>query len=145
MSEPRWVRWPVAVLAAADAGWMIFDGTRALVRGDYVTTSDGQLGPWSALVSATGVDPRGTGMKAFFVSYGVLWLVGVGGYLAKRRWGRAAVTAGAAGSLWYLVAGTVSSAVQLALLLAGGRRRYLAKTSLIGRPETTSRSSVSDS
>jgi len=58
-----------------------------------------------------------------FVGYGVLWLVAVGDYLVRRRWGRWAMVAGAAGSLWYLVAGTVSSAVQLALLYAGHRSR----------------------
>jgi hypothetical protein len=41
----------------------------------------------------------------------------------RRRWGRRAMVAGAAGSLWYLVAGTASSAVQLVLLFAGSRGR----------------------
>jgi len=121
--DPRWVRWPIAVLAAVDAGWMVFDGSRALAVGDYVTADGGRLGPWAGLVSAVGVDPRGTGMKAFFVLYGVCWLAGVGSYLAGRRWGRRAVVAGAAGSLWYLVPGTLSSAVQLALLAAARRHR----------------------
>jgi hypothetical protein len=117
------VRWPVAVLAAVDAGWMVFDGSRALIVGDYVTADGGRLGPWASVVSAAGIDPRGTGMKVFFVGYGVLWLVAVGGYLTRRRWGRPAVAAGAAGSLWYLVAGTASSTVQLVLLGAGRGRR----------------------
>jgi hypothetical protein len=121
--EPRWVRLPVAALAALDAGWMVFDGTRALIVGDYVTV-DGRLGPWAGLVSAVGVDPRGTPMKVFFVAYGTAWLVGVAGYLGGRRWGRPAVAAGAAGSLWYLGAGTVSSAVQLGLLGLSRRVRH---------------------
>lgn len=123
MPDPRWVRWPVVLLATADAGWMIFDGGRALIVGDYVTAAGGQLGPWASLVSAIGVEPRGTGMKLFFAGYGTLWLVGVAGYAARRPWGRTAVTLGAAGSLWYLVAGTASSVLQLALLAAGARRR----------------------
>lgn len=116
------MRWPVALLATAAAGWMIFDGTRALLIGDYITV-DGRLGPWASLVSTIGIDPRSTGMKLFFVGYGLLWLTGVGGYLAHRRWGRPTMVACAAGSLWYLIAGTASSAVQLALLLAGHHNR----------------------
>ena len=42
--RPRWVRWPVITLALLDAGWMTFDGVRALAIGDYVTV-DGKLGP----------------------------------------------------------------------------------------------------
>lgn len=102
---------------------MVFDGARALMVGDYVTARGDQLGPWASVASAIGVDPRSAGMKMFFVGYGLLWLVGIGGYLARRRWGRRAMVAGAAGSLWYLVAGTVSSAVQLSLLFTGFRSR----------------------
>jgi len=38
-------------LAAVEAGWMLFDGSRALIVGDYVTAKSGpyagQLGPWT--------------------------------------------------------------------------------------------------
>ena len=132
------MRWPVAALAAIDAGWMVFDGTRALVVGDYVTagadgaaadggvmTGTAGLGPWAGLVSVLGVDPRGTGMKAFFVAYGLCWLVAVIVYLRRPQAGRPAMAIAAAGSLWYLVVGTASSMIQLALLAAGrlARRR----------------------
>ncbi len=52
------------LLAALEAGWMMFDGMRALIVGDYVTPKKGpyagQLGPWSKLVSAIGLAPRST-------------------------------------------------------------------------------------
>jgi hypothetical protein len=121
VSDPAWVRVPVRALAAVDAAWMLFDGSRALLTGDYVTV-DGRLGPWAGLVSAVGVDPRGTPMKIVFVAYGAAWLVGVAGYLGGRNWGRRAVIAGAAGSLWYLPVGTASSLLQLGLLAIGRRR-----------------------
>lgn len=60
----------IAALALFEAGWMAFDGVRALATGDYVTPSSGpyagQLGPWSQVVSAVGIPPRSTAMKAIF-------------------------------------------------------------------------------
>lgn len=122
LPDPAWVRWPVAVLATVAAGWMIFDGVRALSVGDYVT-QDGRLGPWAEVVETLGVPPRSTAMKIFFVAYGIGWLVVLGGYLRRARWGRPAMIVAAAGSLWYLVMGTISSAIQLVLLVAGAAAR----------------------
>ena len=121
-------RWPVAVLAAVAAGWMVFDGARALGAGDYVTLG-GELGPWARFVDAIGVPPRSTTMKILFVGYGLGWLAALGGYLRRAPWGRPAMAAAAACSLWYLVIGTFSSVIQLALLAAGAvaRRRSLRK------------------
>jgi hypothetical protein len=115
------IKWAVVVLAALSGGWMVFDGTRALTVGDYVTV-DGQLGPWAGLVERLGIDPRSTGMKASFVAYGAAWLVATALYARDGRRSRAAMAAFAAGSSWYLVAGTVSSAVQLTLLAFDRRR-----------------------
>lgn len=116
-----WARWLIVALATLEAGWMIFDGARALVVGDYVTPQSeeyaGQLGPWAALVAAIGIDPRSTAMKLAFVVYGVAWLVVVGAYAMQRPWARTGMIAAAAGSLWYLVVGSIVSALQLALLL----------------------------
>lgn len=116
----RVVRAAVAVLAAVQAGWMAFDGVRALVTGDYTTPSSGayagRLGPWADLLEAARLDPRSTPVKAAFVAYGLTWLGVVAGYVRGRSWGPTAMAAAAAGSLWYLVVGTVSSAVQLVLL-----------------------------
>ena len=51
-----WKAWLIVLLVALNAGWMIFDGTRALTVGDYVTAASGdragQLGPWATLVKA---------------------------------------------------------------------------------------------
>jgi len=120
--DPPWVRWPVAGLAALSGGWMVVDGLRALITGDYVRI-DGELGPWAGLVEGIGIDAESDSMKIGFVAYGGAQLVAVSGYLRGRRWGRPAVAVAAAGSLWYLVLGTASGVIQLALLLVGRSRR----------------------
>lgn len=46
-----WLRWVVVGLVVFEAGYMVFDGSRALVVGDYITPRSGrtlgQLGPWT--------------------------------------------------------------------------------------------------
>lgn len=96
------------------AGWMVVDGTRALLLGDYFTVA-GELGPWSALVESVGIPARSTGMKAFFVVYGGAWLV-VAALFAGGKVGRRALIGFAMGSVWYLVPGTILSLIQLGLL-----------------------------
>lgn len=55
----HWLAGVVLVLAFIEAGWMAFDGGRALVVGDYVTPRSGQyagqLGPWAKVVSTVGI------------------------------------------------------------------------------------------
>lgn len=55
----------LAVLAACtlltiNACWMVFDGSRALLLGDYVTPAAGpyagELGPWADVMRAIGID-----------------------------------------------------------------------------------------
>lgn len=128
--DPVWVRWPVVGLAAMSGGWMLVDGARALIIGDYARI-DGELGPWAGLVERTiGIDAESTPMKIGFAVYGSAQLVAAIGYLARRRWGRPAVAVAAAGSLWYLVLGTASGLVQLALLVVGRLRRASAERRL---------------
>lgn len=115
------LRWVIAVVAASEAGFMLFDGVRALTVGDYLTPSGGehagQLGPWAAIASAVGIDPRSTAMKIVFVAYGLVWLLAIVAFLAGRPWAWWAMLALAVGSLWYLVAGTVVSLLVVVLLL----------------------------
>ena len=95
---------------------MVFDGTRALTVGDYVTV-DGELGPWTAIVEVLGIEPRSTFMKTFFLVYGAGWFAVTACFVADLRWARAAMLVAAIGSLWYLVIGTISSALQIVLLV----------------------------
>lgn len=122
------MRWIVIILAVAEAGWMLFDGVRALTVGDYFTPSSGEhagrLGPWAGLVSAAGINPRSTPMKTFFVLYGVIWLVFVVAFALHARWAWAGMLGAAVCSLWYLPVGTLLSIIQIVLLLLPALRAY---------------------
>ena len=108
------------MLALLNAGWMTFDGTRALIVGDYVTPKTGQyagqLGPWTKVVSAVGIEPRSTFMKSVFAIYGTTWLVIIGFYIARRRKVSGAMFFAAAGSIWYYPVGTAASLIQMLII-----------------------------
>ena len=111
----------VVLLALMESGWMLFDGTRALIKGDYITPSTGshagELGPWKHVVKLAGIEPRSTLMKSIFVVYGAAWLAILACFVGRAPWARGAMIAAAAGSLWYLPIGTAFGIVQLILLL----------------------------
>ena len=100
---------------------MLVDGSRALIVGDYITPKTGEyagrLGPWANLVEVIGIDPRSTLMKSVFVIFGTTWLAATAAFALGTRWSWALMVAFAVGSLWYLVAGTIASALMLAVLL----------------------------
>ena len=62
------LRYLLAALALIAAGWMVFDGMHA---GDQVRPESGeyaaQLGPWSRVVSALGIEPASALMMCIFV------------------------------------------------------------------------------
>ena len=115
-----WLRWVIVALALVSAGWMAFDGTRALIVGDYVRPQSGeyagQLGPWTHIVSAVGLDPESTLMKSIFSIYGFAWLAVTAAFAVRRPWAWRAMMAGAAGSVWCLLPGTAVSFAILGLL-----------------------------
>lgn len=99
---------------------MLFDGSRALIVGDYITprtgSTAGQLGPWSRLVAALGIDPRGTTMKCIHVTLGFLWIGAAVCFLLKPSLGWFALLLMSIGSLWYLPIGTLLSVMEIGLL-----------------------------
>ncbi len=117
----HWTGWIVIVLTMLTGGWMAFDGTRALALGDYVTASSGayarQLGPWSKLVEAVGIEPRSTLMKSIFVVYGLATLVIALCFALGQPWAWWGLLAAAVLGLWYLPIGTATNLVTLILLL----------------------------
>ena len=117
----HWTRVAILVLVLIEAGWMAFDGSRALLVGDFITPktgpSAGQLGPWRHLVVRVGLNPRGTPMKAIFAIYGLTWLTLALGFLRGAAWGWSAMLVAAIGSLWFAPIGTLFSVLQIALLL----------------------------
>ena len=113
--------WIGVVLALFVAGWFAFEGARALVVGDYITPKSGrhagQLGPWSKVVSAVGIEPRSTLMKSIFLVFGVVWIGITICFILKLHWAWWAMLLAAAGSLWYLPFGTLLGVVQIIVLL----------------------------
>lgn len=72
----KYIKWLVIILATLNFGYMTYDGSRALIVGDYVRPTSGeytgQLGPWAEIVAQTGIDPEGNFMKSLFLIWGGL-------------------------------------------------------------------------
>jgi hypothetical protein len=77
----------------------------------------GQLGPWAKLVEKVGIVPRSALMKSIFAVYGGVWLALIVCYAAGLPRAGWAMLVAALGSLWYLSFGTLSSLLQVVLLL----------------------------
>lgn len=133
----HWVRLLILLCTLLEAGWMAFDGTRALVVGDFITPASGpyagQLGPWSHLVQRVGLDPHGTPVKVILAVYGWSWLLVGVGFARRTRWSWNLMLGAALGALWFLPFGTLLSVVQVALLVAF--RGHLLPGRLGGRSE----------
>ncbi|MEX2219563.1 MAG: hypothetical protein WD749_12490 [Phycisphaerales bacterium] len=114
-----WARWVLVALAIQPGLWMTFDGARALIVGDYITPRSGeyagQLGPWKHIVSAVGLDPRGTPMKAIYTAFGLAWLAAAAACALGAPWGTKAMLVMGIATLWYLPIGTAIGLVIAAL------------------------------
>ncbi len=121
MNHMTWTGWVAVVLIALTAGWVLFDGTRALIVGDYVTPKTGeyagQLGPWVGAVKAIGIEPRSTLMKSVFVVYGLAALAISVCFIVGLPWARATLIVIAILGSWYLPVGTVANLIALILLI----------------------------
>lgn len=117
----NWARVLILVFTLAEAGWLAFDGTRALIVGYFVTPKsgpyEGQVGPWRHLVQRVGLDPRGTPMKVIFTVYGWAWLLVGVAFATGAPWSWVAMLVAAAGALWFLPFGTLCSLAQIAMLV----------------------------
>jgi hypothetical protein len=115
-----WKNSIIVILIVLTAGWMLFDGSRALITGDYTTPSSGeyagQLGPWSNLVKAIGIEPRSTLMKLIFVGYALAALVVMACFVFGLAWARTALMIVCILGLWYLPMGTITNLIALILL-----------------------------
>ncbi len=113
--------WLVPILAGVLGGWLLFDGTRALVIGDYVTARTGphagQLGPWANLVMMVGLPPRGLLLKLVHCGLGLLWLVTALSFAVHAPHARWGLVACAVLSLWYVPFGTIVGIAVMVLLL----------------------------
>ncbi|HXA17135.1 MAG TPA: hypothetical protein VN380_09100 [Thermoanaerobaculia bacterium] len=104
----------VLFAATLQGGWMLIDGIHALRSGAYFGS---RLGPWAAVVSEAGIDPRSTAMKVAFIALGLLWLAVLVLMVARLRQGLiVAITAGIL-TLWFLPIGTLLSAMVIVCAL----------------------------
>ena len=126
MKVTDWKTWLSVLLIASTAGWMVFDGTRALIVGDYVTPQSGEfageLGPWSNFVKAVGIEPRSLGMKLIFIAQGLATLVAVIYYILNKSWARSGLHIAMLLGLWYLPIGTLLNLTALILQLLTRRK-----------------------
>lgn len=117
----KYLKWIVILLATLNFGYMCYDGSRALIQGDYLRPESGEyageLGPWANVVSAIGIEPESTFMKAIFLVWGGAGLILMVCYAMEIRKAGNALLVFNIASLWCLVAGTLSSVIQVILLL----------------------------
>jgi hypothetical protein len=115
------IKWVIVFLAIMNFGFMTFDGSRALTKGDYIRPQSGshagQLGLWSRLVKAIGIDPESTAMKSVFLIWGIAGLIITCCYIFDISWAKNGMIVMNFLSLWYLVPGTAISVLQIVLLL----------------------------
>src|SRR6266702_2387211 len=109
-----------AALAIISGGYMAIDAIHRFVVGDFLRIG-GQLGPWAVLVGAVGIDPLA--MAPVFLVIGVAQVAAATLLLLRRPWGDMLVLALAVGTLWYLLFGTISSMIQITLIVASRRGR----------------------
>jgi hypothetical protein len=113
------MRWIILIflilLGISGGGWMLFDGLRRFVVGDYVRIN-GQIGPWQHIFVMLGINPLGTPVTGLFIFCGVARLAATAGLAAQTHWGWAVSVLSAIASIWFLPLGTVNSIVTLILL-----------------------------
>jgi hypothetical protein len=115
------IRSTIASIALIIGVWLLFDGARALATGNYTTPQSGahagQLGPWSNLLSATGINPLGIGVKLLHVALGLSWVLCGVWFLRSTGSGWWPLMLTALLSLWYLPFGTVAALIVGGMLL----------------------------
>jgi len=119
--KTRAIRWIIVLIAILNFGFMALDGMRALTMGDYIRPESGeyagQLGPWAHLVESISIDPESTLMKIIFVSWGAIGLFLTLRFARNKQNSVKHLLSANILSLWYLVFGTLSSVVQIILLI----------------------------
>jgi hypothetical protein len=115
------LKWIIVVLALVNSGYMAFDGTKAMITGDYIRPKSGeyagQLGPWTKLVEKIGIDPMSTLMKSIFILFGVAGLIISVCFMLNATWAWKAMMIYNVCSVWNLFFGTGSSILQIILLV----------------------------
>ena len=122
MRKPPVTLYLFTALAALIGGWMIFDGLHNRMFGDFVRIGS-QLGPWSVLPQAIGIDPLEMGF--FFVVVGLEWIAATAGLWLGRRWGYNLGILLSLLTLFYAFIGTGFAVLALAMLLLKPTREWV--------------------
>lgn len=121
-----WTTWLSLMLIASVASWMVYDGTRALIIGTYVTPQTGefagQLGPWAFLIQTLGLDPHSVWIKLLFIAQGVATLTAIIRYVLEKPQAWTTLLVAMLLGLWYLPLGTLANLLALILLLLTRRK-----------------------
>ena len=119
------IRTVVIVLAIVQAGFIAFDGARALRTGAYLTPRlgdyGGRLGEWTRVASTLGAPPRSRAAKWALVGYGAAWLCAAIAFANRAGGAWWAMFVFAAGALWYSSLGVPLCLAQMLLLVAARR------------------------
>lgn len=115
------LKWFTILLAMFSFVYMAAYGFIALIDGDYVRSASGEfageLGPWSYLVSAVGIDPTSVIMKLCFLLWGLGGLSITVWFSLHPRKAWAPLFILNISSVWYLWIGAGSAIVQIMLLI----------------------------
>jgi hypothetical protein len=118
---PEILKYVVMAFATINFGYMVVDGLRAIIKGDYIRPSTGpyagQLGPWTTVVQRLGIEPESALMKRIFVVIGVLGLVATVLYTTDKI-DELPMLIVALLSIWNLYLGTLISILMILLLVA---------------------------
>ena len=119
------LRSTIVLIAVLEAGWIAFDGARALATGEYLTprigSYGGHLGEWTRVASTLGAPPRSAAARKALLGYGIVWLLVACAYAREAGgawWGMFVL---AAGALWYSILAVPLSLAQMLLLVAARR------------------------
>src|SRR2546425_7341403 len=108
-----WTAYVAAALALIDGGYMITDAIHRFALGDFIRIG-GQLGPWTAVVSAVGIDP--SAMGAVFLLVGAAQIMAAGVLLLPPPLGYLFVLALAVAALWDLIFWSPSSPAPIGMI-----------------------------
>jgi hypothetical protein len=111
----------IILLSLLNAGYMAFDGGRALITGDYIRPKNGeyagQLGPWSKLVTAIGIDPMSGVMKSIFLILGIYGIIATLYFVFNTAAGWKMLLVFCILSIWNLMFGTMSCVLVILFLI----------------------------
>jgi hypothetical protein len=116
------LRAAVILLAVLEAGWITFDGVRALKTGTYLKPRlgayGGSVGEWTRVASVLGAPPGSTRAKRALIGYGLAWLGATFAFSRRAGWAWWMLFVFAAGALWYSSLAVPISLAQMLLLVA---------------------------